>query len=204
MELQELTKIWKDYDGQLDNKLKINHRILKSISMDKVKSMLSEFRISSIIELLIEIPFVYYLIHFVIGQWLTIQFVLPALILIALMLLSVTLNAYKLSTMMTIGYNASVIGVQKKLQRLWYYERMDINSLYVAIPVFTFCFFIVFAKALLGINLYHFFGIWWGYHLLGTLVIAIIIVWFLKKFPDKNMAKAMKFLEEIKGFEQEG
>jgi len=204
MELQELVSIWNQQDQKLEGNLKVNRRLLKKVSMDKAKSLLSEFKLESILEAVINALFFWIILQFVWGQWPAIKFVVPGIVLLVTIFLSFLGNMYALTSLASIGYESSVVEAQKKIERLSFYQRLDRNSLYVIIPLFSLFFPIWFAWAFLGLDLFDILGIGWVYHFIGSFVIAAIIVWFLKKFPDKKMAKAIRFLEEIKKFEKEG
>ena len=204
MELEELVKMWNEQDQGLDNKLQVNRRLLKTVSLDKVKSLLSEFTLESILEAGLNALFFWFILQFVWDQWPLIKFVVPGIVLLVTTFLSFLGNMYELLSLASIGYESSVVEVQKKIERLRFFQRMDRNSLYVIIPLFSLFFPIWFAWAVLGLDLFDILGIGWVYHFIGSLAIAAIIVWFLKRFPDRKMAKAIQFLEEIKKFEKEG
>ncbi|MGI9543043.1 MAG: hypothetical protein ACR2MX_07265 [Cyclobacteriaceae bacterium] len=202
MELQELVGMWNEQDQKLEGNIQLNRQLLKKVSLDKVKSLLSEFTLESILEAALNAFFFWIILQFVWAQWPVIKFVVPGIILLVTTFLSFLGNMYELVSLASIGYESSVVEAQKKIERLRFYQRIDRNSLYVIIPLFSLFFPIWFAWAFLGLDLFDILGIGWVYHFIGSLGIAAIIVWFLKRFPDRKMAKAIKFLEEIKKFEE--
>lgn len=36
----------------------------------------------------------------------------------------------------------------------------------------------------------------------GSFIVALVVIWLLKRFPDKNLEKAVAFLDEISEFEE--
>ncbi len=88
---------------------------------------------------------------------------------------------------------------QQKVSRLRHLELSDTYSLYVLIPFYSGPFLIVIAKAFLNLSLYK-YGImdWFIYSVIGGLVIAVIIVYFLRKFRGKKLDESIAFLNELK------
>ncbi len=56
---------------------------------------------------------------------------------------------------------------------------------------------IVIAKALANYDLYR-HSEWLIYSTLGSVVIALIVVFFLRKFPNKRLQEAQAFLNDLK------
>jgi uncharacterized membrane protein YdjX (TVP38/TMEM64 family) len=117
-------------------------------------------------------------------------------------LFSLVIEIYKLKLYYSIDASSSVIEAQKKLTKLKKLEIQDIQSLYIIIPLFSAPFLIVTAKAFLNLSLYSFGTNWLIYYTLGSFVVALIIVFFLKRYPDKNLMDSIAFLDELK--ENEG
>jgi len=129
-----------------------------------------------------------------------IKYVIPALFLFGVVVGGFVFSIYKLYLSYSINLNHSILETQKNIEKLRYFERLDRNLLYVLIPLFSIAFLIVMAKAILNFDLYV-FGIWMIIFTGQSFIVALIIVFFLKKFPDKNLQKALKFLREIKDLE---
>jgi hypothetical protein len=111
-----------------------------------------------------------------------------------------TFSIYKLWLYYSINLNYSVLQTQKTIERLKYYERLDKNLLYAVIPVFSTAFLIVMAKAVLNFDLYVLGG-WLMVYTGGSFIVGFVVVFILKKFPNKGMQKALMFLIEIKELE---
>ena len=54
-----------------------------------------------------------------------------------------------------------------------------------------------------GLDIFNMFSLkMWIWNIAGSILIAIIIVWFIKKYPDKGLAEAEAFLKEVRKFEE--
>ena len=201
MEFDELTHIWNDLDKQLESNLKVNQRLLKEVSIRKIKSFLSEVKFNAIFEIIANSLFTVFLLRFIVANFPNIKFLIPAIFLLGMMVLGMVLNVYRLSLMARIKPSNPVVNTQKILEQIRLYERQEINLLFVAIPIFSLAFIIVAAKALLGLDLYLLLGKWLLTYLAGSFIVGLIIVLFLKRFPDRNLQKALQFLGEIREFE---
>ncbi len=200
MELNELKDLWQRYDETLEPQVHINRRLLKEVSIRKVHSHLIEFKSTAIIELVANFLFSIFLIQFIAGHWGSLKFTLPAVALLLLMVSGVAWSIYLLSLMNRVKAELPVIQAQHIVGRLRLYDYWETNALYVIIPVFSGAFLVVLAKALLGLDVYA-LGTWLIGFVAGSLVIAIVIVWFLQRFPDQRLRRAEQFLDEISAFE---
>ena len=68
-------------------------------------------------------------------------------------------------------------------------------------------FVVVLFKWIFGIDVFEWInnltGFFWLYQFLGSMAIALVVVWFVKLFPDRKMEEASKFLDQIISFQQE-
>jgi C4-dicarboxylate transporter len=95
-----------------------------------------------------------------------------------------------------------VLLTQKKLEKLKLMEIREKRMLYIFIPLLSPIFLIVGAKAFFNLDLYLFIN-WIIAQTAASILIAAIIVYVLKKFPDKNLDRTLKFLNEIAETEKE-
>lgn len=201
MKLEALIKAWREEDEALENNLKVNHDLLKEASIHKVKSLIAEYKWSSIIEVIVNILFMGFLVDFVEANWPAIKFAGPAIVLLIYISGDLAFNIYKLVLFGQINAEAPVIRTQKVLHQLKIYSIWEKNSLYVGIPVFALSFFIVIAKAWFDYDLYE-LGVWLAMFAGGSFIVALVVIWLLKRFPDKNLERAVAFLDEISEFEE--
>jgi len=201
MELNELKKLWQSYGETLEPQVQINRRLLKEVSIRKVHSLLLEFKSTAIIELVANSLFSIFLIQFIAGHWGSFKFTLPAVALLLLMVSGLAWSIYLLSLMSQVKAELPVIRAQRIVGRLRLYEYWETKALYVIIPVFSGAFLVVLAKALVDLDIYALVGSWLIGFVAGSLAVAVIIVWFLKRFPDQRLRRAERFLDEISAFE---
>ena len=202
MKFEELTTIWNSADTTLEHTVQINKQLVKDLGLTQVKSKLTEFKWTILFQILVEIIFLNFLIGFIVQNFTAYQFAIPASILLVITSFSLAFEIYQLWLSSTIDSNLTVVEAQKKLVGLQRMEILDMNSLYIIIPLFSAPFMIVAAKAFLNMNLYELGNNWLMYHSAGSVVIAIIIVFFLKMFPNKELIESVSFLNELKENEQ--
>jgi hypothetical protein len=168
--------------------------------MNRIKSWLSEFKLSNYIEVSVNFLFSVYLLGFLADHFFIIKYAMPAIFLLIVVGGGLVFGVYKLSLYYSIDLNSSIRQTQKNIEKLKYYERLEKNMLYVVIPLFSTAFIIVIAKALFSFDLYT-LGSWLIIYTGGSFIVALIVIFILKKFPDKNLQNAITFLKEINEFE---
>ncbi|MFK7947037.1 MAG: hypothetical protein AB8G11_05560 [Saprospiraceae bacterium] len=201
MNEQELIKLWNSQDISLEESIKVNKDLLTSVSLQKIKSYLTVFRRTNIFELIVNVLFLHWLIQIIPNHLDSIAFLLAAGFLSVLMVGSIIFNSYNLYLAKSIAYNSSIVETQQKIERIKLLERYDIQSLYILIPTFSVAFLVVVTKAVTGLDLHLILGIHLLYYTIGSFIVGLIIVWFLKRFPDEQLQKAHEFLKEIKELE---
>ncbi|WP_321290020.1 hypothetical protein [uncultured Sunxiuqinia sp.] len=201
MDFQELNNIWNRADESLETNLKINKAMFKEVSMQKIKSKLYELKLSSWIEIAFNIPFALFLILYVIDQFTVIKYSGPAFLLLLISLFSLTFSGHKLYLYYRrIHASQSLVETQKSIEKLKYYEQMEKNLLYVIIPLFSTAFLIVMSQSILNIDLYQYSN-WVVLQTAASLIVALIIVFILKKFPNRKIQESLSFLKEINAIE---
>jgi len=199
MQFEELSGLWNSTNTELEKSVRINRELVKQLGFSKVKSHLFEIKWTAFFEIFVEAIFTIFLIGFVINHISEFRFLFPAVVLFVFSSFSLMIEIYKLKLLLTIDSKFSVLEVQRKVSRLRTLEIFDTYSLYVLIPFYSVPFLIVIAKAFLNLSLYE-FGImdWFIYSVIGGLVIAIIIVFFLRKLGIKRLDETIDFLDELK------
>ncbi len=198
MKFEELSGIWNSADLALDKSIQINKELVKNIGISKVRSGLYAIKLTAVIGIIAGIFFSIFLSGFFFNHVLDFKFSFPAFILLVIILFSLIIEMYKLILIYTLDSKSPVTEARKKLMRLKKLEILDTYSLCIIIPLFSAPFMIVIAKAFLHLNLYAFNTNWLIYFTAGSIVIALILVFFLRKYPGKNLAKSIAFLNELK------
>ncbi len=198
MKFEELSGIWNSTDLDLDKSIKINKELVKNIGIKKVRSGLYEIKFTAFVGIVAGVFFSMFLWRFIIHNYVDFKFVVPAIILFSTTMFGLIVEIYKLRLVYTLDSRSPVIEAQKKLIRLKKIEILDIYSLYIIIPLFAAPFMIVAAKAFLHLNLYAFNSTWLIYFTAGSIVVAVILIFFLKKYPGKKLSQSIAFLNELR------
>ncbi len=203
MELQELSKIWNGTDSKLESAVKINKSLFMEVSMNRIKTDLYTLRWTSFFEIIVNFLFLFFVVNFTASHLSEIKFLIPGLLLFAFSIYSIIFSINKLVLHYGINARTPVIQTQQKLVKLKFLESREKQLLYIFIPLLSPVFLIVGAKFILNLDLYNYMN-WLVAQTAASAVIAIIIVFILKKFPDKNLEKSISFLSEIAEEEKEG
>ncbi len=207
MEYQELISIWNSSDTELKTNVQINRKLIKEVAFKKIRSGLFEIKWTAFSELFVDFFWLYFLVGFIVHNLWDYKFSLQALVLLSMAIYGFILSIHKLKIYFSINPGLSVIETQYKIERLKSLELQSLQSLYFIIPLFSAPFAIVVAKAVLNINLYSFgiFGKVLLYYTFGAVIVAVILVFVLKKFPgkkDSNLKESIAFLNELKESEE--
>ena len=197
MDFQELSTLWNSNDQELSQQIGIKQKLVKEVSMRQVRSHLAEIKWTSFFELAVNLIFVSFIGRYTVENFSEMKFFVPGLLLFVLTLASLIFSTYKLTLYYGIQAGFSVVQTQRKVARLRYLELLSTNLLYIAIPLFYAPFMIVIAKSMANYDLYR-HSEWLIYGTLASVVIALILVYLLKKFPSKRLQEAQTFLNELK------
>jgi hypothetical protein len=202
MELHELTNIWNGSDNKLESTVKINKSLFMEVSINRIKTDLKPIVWNCYIEIFVNLLFLIYIVNLTIFQFSELRFQIPAFLLIAFSVYSMIYYANKLLLHYGINAQTPVLFAQKKLEKLKLMEIREKHMLYIFIPLIWPTFAIVGAKAFWNIDMYLFMNSLIA-QTAASILIAAIIVYVLKKFPDKNLDRTLKFLNEIAETEKE-
>jgi len=203
MELSELKSMWNTHHTQSNDYIILNKKLLKESSVNRIKSSLGEFKFENYLELFLSVLFVPYIAGFILDYGGTLTFMLPASIVLLVTIATIVWNIHNLYNAISLNYDESITQLHKKISRLQLWAKYELNALYVLMPVLSYCFLVLFAKSLFNIDMYDYLNMYWLYNGLAVVAITVLIVWILKKFPDKKLEQAATFLKEIEAFEDE-
>jgi len=204
MKYEELSTLWNQDSDELES-ISINKRLLREVSFSTIRNNLKEIKWSSYIEIIINYLWIAFLIEFIMDFYPVTSYLVPAGILLFIAVYSVIFETYKLVVYYSINNRLSIVKTQKRLEQLRRMEIFDTNSLYFFMPIFFIPFVIVAARGFLGIDVYDLglseremlFGT------LGTLVVSLIIIFFLKRYPNKELIDSLDFVRDLKSIEDE-
>ncbi len=199
MDFQDLSDIWNSANQDREEKVKINARLFKDVSTRRIRSGLWQLKWTNWFEAIVGLFFLNFLLRFTAAHFSEWTLVLPMLLLIGLTLFSLTINGLQLYHYYQINSQYSVLETQKALERLRFYELMEINSLLVIIPLFPIPFFLL-VNHWLNVDLSQLQGYILSFTL-GSIVIAGILVLILRRFRNAELKESLAFLRELKGLE---
>lgn len=202
MELNELANLWNGADTKMESALKINKSLFMEVSITRIKTDLKSLRWTSYFEIIVNLLFLFFVVNFTVSHLTEIKFLIPGLLLFAFSIYSIIFSVNKLVLHYGINAHTPVLRTQKKLEKLKFLELREKQLLYIFIPLLWSIFLIVGAKFILNLDMYNYM-FWLIAQTAGSVVIAIIIVYVLKKFPDKKLQKTISFLNEISDEEKE-
>lgn len=198
MNFEELSAIWNSQDNELEQSLLVNRELIRRLGLAKVKSRLHNMKWTAILGVLVVFWWLTFLGGFIVQHLPELEFSIPAFMLLALSVYSLAFEVYRFLMLYNIDSRSSVAEAQRSLILLKKMETWDINSLLVIIPLFSGPFFLVLAKGIANISLYDFDLTWQVSYMAGSMLVAILMVFILEKFPDKSLAESISFLEELK------
>ena len=173
---------------------------MKEVAFKKIKSGLFEIKRNAYLGLVVYFFWSLFLGGFMLNHLLEMRFFLPAQLLLGFSIVGFVISVYRLKLYLSISTRYSVLQTQRKIERLNQLQLLDIQSLLIVIPLFSVPFAIVMAKALLNLDLFTFaiFVKLALYATVGGLIVAVIMVFILTKFPNKNLKASIDFLNELK------
>lgn len=199
MNFQELADSWNEDNQDLEQNITINPSSINNINMKKVTANLTETRWENLIELGVNLCFLNFFKTFFINHYHISKFLIPGAFMLGLCLFAIIFCTYKLFLISRINRNHPILKAQRNLALIQYFNRLEINSLCFLIPTFSLAFIIVAAKGVIGLDLYA-IGFPFIPYLLGSFVVGVIIILFIKIFPDKKLQDTIIYLQELKNF----
>ncbi len=197
MNFQDLEDIWNENNQDLEQSITINSASINNINMKKVTSNLTETRWENLIELGVNLWFLSFFKNFFMNHYHTPKFLIPGAFMLGLCLFAIVFCTYKLFLISRINRNYPIVKAQRNLALIQYFNRLEINALFFLIPTFSLAFLIVAAKGFIGMDLYA-IGFPFIPYLVGSFLVGVIIILFIKIFPDKKLQETITYLKELK------
>jgi len=200
MEYYEIQQLWdKSEEDSLD--VSLNAKAVNELTHNKVHFNLQEIRWGSVIEVVVNFFWINYLFQLMQSNLQDISFLIAGIVLFLLAMYSLILEINKLYLVTSIDYNFSIIKAQRKLEKLKLLENLDLNSLYFIIPMSVIPFMIVLGEGVFDID-FESIGIGATEMMsavFGSIVVAAIIVYILRRTEFSKLSESLDFLEDLKG-----
>jgi len=204
MELEDLKKVWTDYDKKLTENLKTNNELIRKMNLNNAKSTMDTPKRIEIVNVVFGFAFVLYVIFYTMefsaDYRLLISGVLTSIWFIISMILSIRL----LNCITKVDfYNDSILKIQKQLNEFRkMYLIIKKYGLYTG-PILVISMLPITVKALTGIDI---FQVPIRYAIAVGLCLIVgypISIWTYKNWYENKMIDTDRFLEEITRFEKE-
>ncbi len=204
MELEELKKIYNDFDDKLNANLKLNKELLVSMNLKNLKSEIRVPYVYEIINAILSILVVCIFLYYSFEYLSILKYSLSGFISAFLLSINFVLACWKIIRFSKIEYyDQPVIVLQKQITQInkIIAKSRKIEMICLALVIVTM--FPVLFKAVYNVNIYND---------LRLFIIMIIVffgvnlplaLWINKTVYDKRLQKATDFIKEFKKYEQE-
>jgi hypothetical protein len=154
MNLDDLKSVWKESAQTDDNQWAVNSYLLKEVSLQKTHVLLREYKFTAIFETFAYAIFWICIVGFMADHWQEPRFLISSALLGMLALSGLGWGIYKWYQVQTINYELPLTEAQKRIARFQLFNRIEVKSLIIQVPVFFILFTIVAAKSWLGLDVF--------------------------------------------------
>lgn len=204
MELEELKKVWSDYDKKLTENLKTNNELIRKMNLNNAKSTMDTPKRYEIVNVIGGFVFLLAVITYTIKLSTDYRVLVSGILTSIWAMISLLLSVRLLNSIVKVDfYNDSIIKIQKQMIKYKkHFFSMKKYMLYTG-PVFVIAAFPFLAKAMTGLDIFML-----PVNYAVGVAIALIIgypvsIWINKHWYENKMIDTEKFLEEINKFETE-
>jgi hypothetical protein len=134
-------------------------------------------------------------------HWQEPRFLISSALLGMLALSGLGWGIYKWYQVQTINYELPLTEAQKRIARFQLFNRIEVKSLIIQVPVFFILFTIVAAKSWLGLDVFSFIQ-HWIYAIMGSLVVALIITGYCRSSRIRNWRRQGSFWRRSGGLKE--
>lgn len=226
MDSQDMKDMWQAYDKKLDRQIQLNTKLLKRMDMDRTRTALSKFMRTPVLGTVIGLVMQMILGWFIYNHLDQPYFAGTAGLIYLFALGQTIFSIYQSSQMLQLDYDAPVVEIQKKLERI-----KILRVRYLTITRFAYALLwvpvlIVGAKLLFDADLFaHLDNTWLLIQMSIGLVCVGFGIWLSKRAAEqkvtspllhkilnnisinditgRSLASAVTFLHDIEAFEQE-
>ncbi|MFY8001669.1 MAG: hypothetical protein ACOVSW_23965 [Candidatus Kapaibacteriota bacterium] len=187
MELEEMQKIWGQFDKKLDTLLLLNEQNARALTLQKVKSSLRQYFFVRIIEILIGLVAINYLADIALAASSVPSVLASALILCAFTVLGVSGCVNQMYWASQIDYAAPLSALQKSLLKIESQTLAFTRFLMLLLPLYP-AYLIVGAWWLTGIDIVQEGNsAWWLAQIIFAVACVPLIAWLWRKISYRNI-----------------
>jgi hypothetical protein len=204
MELEDLKKVWSDYDKKLTENLKTNNELIRKMNLNNAKSTMDTPKRIEIANVIFGFAFALYTLISTIKFSVDYRFLISGIFTSLWAVISLFLSVRLLNSVVKVDFhNDSIIKIQK--QMIEYKKRFFSVKKYMLYtgPILAIACMPILVRAMTGIDIFEL-----PVNYTVGVVIALIIghpvaAWINKNWYEKKMIDTERFLEEINKFETE-
>jgi hypothetical protein len=202
MELDKLKEQWADYDRKLDENLRLNWQLLKTMKLSRVKSALQRLAVLLALESVLWFAGIVVLGLFISRHITMMRFALPAALLDLFVIANFAALIAQIASVLRIDYDRPIADIQKQLEalrvlRIRYIQASVVGGFVVWVP-----FVVVLFKGFFGLDAYHLFHTAWLItNVLFGLAVLVLAIWMSKKFSERmsRYPKIQRFMRNLAG-----
>ncbi len=186
MELDELKEKWIDYDRKLDENLRLNRQLLKTMKLSRVRFALQRLAVLLALESVLWFAGIVALGLFIYRHITLMQFALPAAVLDLYAIANFAALIAQIASALQIDYDRPIAVIQKQIEalrvlRIRYIQGSVLGGFVVWMP-----FVIVAFMGFFGLDVYRLFDTAWIIaNVLFGLAIMALAIWLSKKFSER-------------------
>ncbi len=204
MELEDLKKVWSDYDKKLTDNLKTNNELIRKMNLNNAKSTMDTPKRYEIVNVIGGFGFLLFVMTFTIKLSADYRFLASGILTSIWTVVSLLLSVRLLNSIVKVDFhNDSIIKIQK--QMIEYKKRFFSAKKYMLYsgPVFVIAAAPFLAKAMTGVDMFK-LPVNYAVGVAIALIIGYpVTAWINKNWYENKMTDTERFLEEINKFETE-
>lgn len=203
MELAELKEKWIDYDRKLDESLRLNRQLLKTMKLSRVRFALQRLALILATESILWLACIVALGPFIYRHVTLIRFALPAAILDLYAIANFAVLIAQIASALQIDYDRPIAVIQKQIEalrvlRIRYIQGSVLGGFVIWVP-----FVIVVFKGFFGLDAYHLFNTSWLIaNVLFGLAVMVLAIWLSKQFSERMSRHTgiQRFMRNLAGY----
>jgi hypothetical protein len=203
MELDELKEKWINYDRKLDESLRLNRQLLKTMKLSRVRFALQRLALILAMESILWLAGIVAIGPFIYRHVTLIWFALPAAILDLYAIANFAALIAQIASALQIDYDRPIAVIQKQIEalrvlRIRYIQGSVLGGFVVWVP-----FVIVVFKGFFGLDAYRLFNTAWLItNVLFGLATMALAIWLSKKFSERMSRHTgiQRFMRNLAGY----
>lgn len=203
MEVDDLKKVWAEYDRKLDTNIRLSRQLLMATNLNRVRTPLRRLALFLGVELVIQFAVVVALGSFIYENIATPRFALPGVALDVFAIAILIAMVRQIAGALQIDYDKPIAIIQKQLGELRVFRIRYIQGIFLLATLVWTPLLIVALKGFWGLDAYRLFG---TAYLVANLLVGLAIiplgVWLSRKFSERMDRSPLiqRFMRDLAGY----